>query len=120
METLTKPKKNLIMPVAPMFATIMESRTRSMVKKLCKIKNITGHEEPEVVVVKETAWNLGSGNENLEQTSLKIGTVGMVVGLAEPKTVLRFLVASQDENVQVDGIYHVSVLNLEPISRGNQ
>ncbi len=112
----TKPKKNLIMPVAPMFATIMEPRARSMVKKLCKVKNIPGHEESAIGVVKETAWNLGPGNENLEETSLKMGTIGMVVGVAEPKTVVRLLVTSQEGNPLVDGIYHVSVLNLEPIN----
>jgi hypothetical protein len=110
-----KPKPNLIMPVAPMFASIMEPRARSMVKQLCKIKNMQGHSDPCIDVVKEVAWNQGPGNENLEQRSLDIGTIGMVVAVAEPKTVLRFLVTTKEGNQDIDGIYHVSVMNLEPL-----
>lgn len=109
------PKKNLILPVAPMFATIMTGPAAHLVKKLCKVKNVAGHEDSAIAVVKETKWNLGPGNDNLEQTTIKVGTIGMVVGVAEPKTVLRFLVTSNSGNDPVDGIYHLSVLNLEPL-----
>ena len=113
-------KKNLIMPVAPMFETIMATRATSLLKKLCRVKNIQGHEEEWINTVKETNWNQGSGNENLEERSLNIGTVGMVVGVANPKTVLRILVITKDGNQDVDGIYHVSVLNLEPCNEGER
>lgn len=103
------------MPVAPMFASIMTGPATHLVKKLCKVKNVAGHEDSVISVVKETRWNLGPGNENLEETNIKVGTVGMVVGVAEPKTVLRFLVTSNSGNDPVDGIYHLSVLNLEPL-----
>jgi hypothetical protein len=44
----------------------------------------------------------------------------MVVGVANPKTVLRLLVITKDGNQDVDGIYHVSVLNLEPYNEGEK
>jgi hypothetical protein len=108
------PKKNLVMPVAPMFETIMATRANSLLKRLCRVKNIQGHTEEWINTVKETNWNQGSGNENLEERSLNIGTIGMVVGVANPKTVLRLLVITKDGNQDVDGIYHMNVLNLEP------
>jgi hypothetical protein len=102
------------MPVAPMFAAIMTGPATHLISKLCKVKNIAGHEDSSISVVKESRWNLGPGSANLEQTTIKVGTIGMVVGVAEPKTVLRFLVTSLG-NGPVDGIYHLSVLNLEPL-----
>lgn len=108
------------MPVAPMFETIMATRATSLLKKLCRVKNIQGHEEEWINTVKETNWNQGSGNENLEERSLNIGTIGMVVGVANPRTVLRLLVITKDGNQDVDGIYHVSVLNLEPYNEGEK
>lgn len=81
-------------------------------KKLYSVKNIPGHTLGWINVVKEKTWNLGSGNDNLEMHSLNIGTVGMVVGVAQPETVLRFMVTTGNQDV--DGIYHVSILNLEP------
>lgn len=108
------------MPVAPMFETIMATRANSLLKRLCRVKNIQGHTEEWINTVKETNWNQGSGNENLEERSLNIGTIGMVVGVANPKTVLRLLVITKDGNQDVDGIYHVSVLNLEPYNEGEK
>ena len=115
MDTTIKLKKNLIMPVAPMFASIMTGPASHLVKKLCKVVNVTGETRTSIAAVKEHSWNGGPGNENLEMSFLDIGRLGMVVGIAEPKTVLRFLVASPTGNEEVDGIYHVSVLNLEPL-----
>jgi hypothetical protein len=91
----------------------MEPRAKAMVKKLCRVKSMQGHTQEWVNTVKEVAWNKGPGNDNLQQRSLNVGTIGMVVGIAEPKTVLRFLVATESGNQDIDGIYHVSVLNLE-------
>lgn len=114
MGLMNPPKKNLIMPVAPMFATIMTGPASHLVKKICRVVDKTReYPYPPLSVVKETNWNQGPGNDNLEQCSLNVGTIGMVVGVAEPKTVLRFLVTSEAGNENIDGIYHVSVLNLE-------
>jgi len=109
-------KKNLIVPTTPMFASIMEPLVKKAVKKLCVVKQITGHEGKYIDVVREAAWNQGSGNENLEPCKLAVGTIGMVVGIAEPKTMLRFLVVSPDDSngkINQDSIYHVNILNLE-------
>lgn len=101
-----------------MFASIMEPLAKGMVKHLCRVKNIKGHEGEMVDCVREVTWNQGPGNDNLEQASLPVGTVGMAVALAEPKTVLRFLVATPGEGSNKDGIYHVSVMNLELLDKG--
>lgn len=87
---------------------------KRLVKRLCRVKNQNGAIGDHINIVMETNWNQGPGNDNLEQRSLNIGTIGMVVGVAEPATVLRFLVANNNPND--DGIYHVSVLNLEPMN----
>lgn len=101
------------MPVTPMFASIMTTEARTLVKKLCKIKNIQGHtHDSPVLVLRESNWNHGSGNDNLEESALSVGVVGMVVGVAQPTTVLRFLVSG---NERIEGTYHVSVMNLEPL-----
>lgn len=110
-----KPKPNLIMPVSPMFASIMIPMAKRLIKKLCKVKNMNGATGDHINITMETNWNQGVGNENLEQRSLDIGTIGMVVGVADPATDLRFLVTST-KNPGLDGIYHVSVLNLEPMN----
>lgn len=115
MTTHEKPKKNLIMPVSPMFALIMMGPARHLVKKLCRVKNIQGHDGDAISVVKEGRWALGAVNDNLEECEIKVGTIGMVVGIAEPKTVLRFLVASETGDDADSCIYHLSVLNLEPL-----
>lgn len=107
-----KPKRNLIMPTTPMFASIMAPVAARMHKQLCRVKNMNGQTEAWINTVKESTWTGGAVNDNLEQASLDIGTVGMVVGVANPATVLRFMV-SKDGNPANDGIYHVSVMNLE-------
>ena len=115
-----KPKRNLILPTTPMFASIMEPLARAMVKKLCRVKHMKGHEGPYVDTVREVSWNHGPGNDNLETCQVAVGTVGMVVGVAEPKTALRFLVVSPDTEqgkVNQDAIYHVSVMNLEVMKK---
>jgi hypothetical protein len=109
-----KPVRNMVMPVAPMFASIMTGPAKHLVKKLCKVKNIKGHLQEEIAVVKEIHWNSVSSSMNLVETTIKIGTVGMVIGVAEPSTVLRFM-ASQPLNPDDMSIYHISVLNLEVI-----
>lgn len=108
------------MPVAPMFETIMRAQANALLKRLCRVKNIQGHTEEWINVVKETNWNQGSGNENLQECYMSIGTIGMVVGVAYPTTVLRFLVITKNGNQDMDGIYHVSVLNLEPCNEGEK
>lgn len=112
-----KPKKNLIMPTTPMFASIMNPVANKLVRKLCKVKNIQGHEGLYVDTVRELDWNNGPNNDNLEQCQIAVGTVGMVLGKAAPSTMLRFLVVSSDADdgakVNKDAIYHLSVLNLE-------
>src|SRR5690349_2237435 len=113
-----KPKKNIIMPVAPMFVAIMEPKARNMVKKLARVRNFQGQTGAWIDCVKEMSWNQGPGNDNLEQRSLNVGTIGMVVGLADPKTVLRFMVVTGNQHD--DGIYHVSVMNLEPLTEQGQ
>lgn len=110
-----KPKKNLILPTTPMFASIMAPIAARMHKQLCRVKRMKGREhlgEEWINVVKEETWGEGIDNENLKEASLNIGTVGMVVGIANPATVLRFMV-SNDGNAEDNGIYHVSVMNLE-------
>lgn len=106
------PEKNLIMPVSPMFASIMTGPASHLVKKLCRVKNISGHNDSEIQIVEEDRWGYGPINTNLKITTIKIGTIGMVVGVAEPKTVLRFLVSETADETE-NHIYHVSVLNLE-------
>jgi hypothetical protein len=72
----------------------------------------------EIEVVREKRWALGPVNDNLELATIKVGTIGMVVGVAEPKTVLRLLVSeSRDlpDSEMNSSIYHLSVLNLEPV-----
>jgi hypothetical protein len=111
-----KPKKNYIIPTTPLFASIMEPLAKKMVKKLCKVKHIKGHEGHYINTVREVTWNQGPGNDNLEACKLAVGTKGLVVGIAEPKTMLRFMVVSPDDpkgKVNEDAIYHVNVLNLE-------
>ena len=114
-DTPVKPKKNLILPTTPMFASIMAPIAARMHKQLCRVKKMRGHEadaEEWINTVKESTWTGGVVNDNLEEASLDIGTVGMVVGIANPATMLRFMV-SKDGNPANDGIYHVSVMNLE-------
>jgi len=111
-----KPKKNHIVPTTPLFASIMEPLAKKMVKKLCKVKPLKGHEGPYLDTVREVSWNQGPGNDNLEVCKLAIGTKGLVVGIAEPKIMLRFMVVSPDDpkgKINEDAIYHVNVLNLE-------
>jgi len=105
-------KKNLILPTSPLFASILEPQAKRMIKKLCKIKNINGHTGQCVDTTREVAWNQGMGNENLEQCQIPVGTIGMVVGIAEPKTVLRVLIVAPDQNPK-DAVYHINILNLE-------
>lgn len=106
------PKPNLIMPVPPLFASIMAPRAARLVKQLCKVKG-TVPAVQWINTVREIDWNKGPGNENLAQVSLNVGTVGMVVGVSTVSTVLRFMVTTGNQNE--DGIYHVSVMNLEPM-----
>jgi hypothetical protein len=111
-----RPKKNYIIATTPLFASIMEPLAKKMVKKLCKVKNTKGHEGYYLDTVREVSWNQGPGNDNLEACKLAIGTKGLVVGIAEPKIMLRFMVVSPDDpkgKVNEDAIYHVNVLNLE-------
>lgn len=110
-----KPKQDLVQSSSPMFESIMAPRAAMLVKQLCRVKRMPGQTKDWIDVVKETAWNKGIDNENLEQRSLNIGTVGMVVGIAQSKTTLRFMVATGNEHD--DGIYHVNVINLEPIDQ---
>lgn len=105
-----KPKKpNLIMPVSPMFAAIMTIPASKLVKQVCEVVNMHGYSSETIDVVKESVWGNGVGNENLEKSTLSVGTVGLVVDIAEPRTVLRFL--------SNNSIYHVNVLNLKPVNK---
>lgn len=113
-----KPKKNYIVPTTPLFASIMEPVAKNLVGKLCEIQHIHGMMGDFIDTVRESAWNQGAGNDNLEPCKLALGTKGLVVGIAEPKIMLRLLVVSPDdpkEKANKDAIYHVNVLNLKVI-----
>lgn len=105
-------KPNLILPVSPMFASIMTPVAAKLVKKLAKVKSIKSSETSHVECVREVSWADGSDNQNLERASIPIGTQGLVVEALG--TVLRVLVSEGDSlDTTFHHIYHLGVLNLE-------
>lgn len=104
-----KKPRNLILPSSPFYELIVGPAAEALVGKMVRVCSSAS-----ISCAFESKFAESAENENLELKVLPSGIMGFIVGIANPKTVLRFLVANEEDGVS-PGIYHVKFIDLEPI-----
>jgi len=109
-----KKPRNFTLASSPFYEAIVGPAAEALVGKMVRLKK-----ETELSCAFESEFSEGSENENLELKTLPPGIMGFIVGTANPKTVLRFLVVNEEEGV-APGVYHVKFIDLEPLQEDQE
>lgn len=102
--------RNFTLPSTPMYELIVGPAAAALVGKNVRIRG-----NDKVKCAFESKFGEGTGNENLELSHLPPGIMGFIIGTANPKTVLRFLVTDEAMGAH-PGVYHVKYIDLELVT----